>query len=177
MQFHTFRGLETSTYAAFADRVGKNGRDPMDWSRVLPNLPSDDLTRTNFNVIWNQFTNQIGGTWGDYLNMLSRNATLLPAGMGNSRLAADLERLEWRKALVAQTLSISGRVTSDSALVEVGNLQVVANPTNGLQSRVVWSLTDGTVLVPGLAPNLYSLDVRSPQGRLATPVLINSLSA
>lgn len=169
MIFHAFRGLGTSTYTAFADRVGKNASDPMDWDRVRANLSSEDLARTNFNALWGQFSNQIGGTWGDYLNVLARNATLLPAGMGNNRSPGDLERLEWQKALAVQTLSISGRVASDSELVEVGNVAVVAVPRDGGDSGVAWSLTDGEFLLPDMATGVYSLEARSSQGKLQVP--------
>jgi uncharacterized delta-60 repeat protein len=174
--FHSFSDTTPGTYTAFADRVGKNAAEPVDWNRARGHLASDQLSLTNFDAVWGQFTNQIGCTWGDYLKMLSRNATLLPPGMGSNEAEGDLVRLEWQIALAAQTLSISGRVTSDSMAVDVGNLQVLANSTNGLQSQAVWSLTDGTFLVPDLPANQYALYLQGSQGWLPAPVLADTRS-
>jgi hypothetical protein len=171
MTFHSFSETNAGTNTVFADRVGKKGNDPMDWDRVLANLPSDDLARTNFQGIWGQFTNQIGGRWDDYLKMLARNATLLPPALGDLRSPAALERLEWRRALTAQTLSISGRITSDSMLVAVGNVEVVAVPQTGPSSGVTWSLTDGTFFLPDMRPAQHSLEARTLEGQQLAPVV------
>lgn len=145
----------------------------MNWNSVYSRLSVRDRERSDFTAVWQGFTNRIGSTWGDYFNMLARNASLLPRGIGDNRVPRNLERLEWQKTLAARTTSISGLVAFDDSSVEVGDIEVLVRWADGRQGRAVRSLTDGSFAVSDLPQEVLSVQVIESQLRQGDSVLVD----
>ena len=50
---------------------------PVDWASIKPNMRPTSLTDQQWSALWQNFTNQAGATWGDYVRMLNNNAAYL----------------------------------------------------------------------------------------------------
>src|SRR5262249_25102027 len=100
---------------------------------------------------------QIGPTNGDYLAMLSRNATLLPPGQGDNRFEGDLVDLELQKARAAVGTSIRGRVFNPSLAVNLSDVEVVAEEVTTGAVFTAKTLSDGSFVSPAVEPGTYRL--------------------
>ncbi|HUU84061.1 MAG TPA: CARDB domain-containing protein [Phycisphaerae bacterium] len=50
---------------------------PMDWSGLAASSKPDGMDADAWTALWDNLAGQVGGTWGDYVNMLADNATYL----------------------------------------------------------------------------------------------------
>lgn len=154
--FWSFSGPEEGAYSIFADRVSKDQQAPFDWNSLKSDLIPPGVTEEEFEPVFQQLVAQVGPTWADYLAMLSRNATLLPAKLGGPSDPANLNALELTKARAAVTNSITGHLVLDSDGILGGDFEVgVINQTdNSRYSTLV--LNDGSFIFTDLTPGQYT---------------------
>ncbi len=130
-----------------------NDSSPIDLEPyLLPSLLADP----NFAAIYAQLQQQVGPTWGDYIATLARDASLLPAVMGDNRDPLTLLDLAVTRATAAVDTSISGVATSPDPLVPIaGQVVDAVNETSG-DSYSTYTLNDGSFTFAEVTPGSYS---------------------
>lgn len=142
------------------------------------------MTEAEFDLVFARMAAQVGPTAGDYLRMLSRNATLLPVELGSPRELNPLLLLEFRRAQAAISTSLTGRAFSPDLAVDLSGRMVLAhNRTTGNWYATV-SLNDGSFIFEGLGAGTYDLSLEGaivvggftvtvPEGQARTGVVLS----
>ncbi|HVX09989.1 MAG TPA: CARDB domain-containing protein [Pirellulales bacterium] len=133
---------------------------PIDWSVLAANyvdLSNESLP--NWNAIYARVQQNIGTTWGDFVQALSHDATLMPASMGDNRIPSELMQMEINRAIVQASTSISGTVeATDPGVSYAGRTVYAENTTTGDEfSGTV--LNDGSFAIAGVTNGTYELTV------------------
>lgn len=160
----TFAGTEVRSELGFplgftltVDRLVADTGLPFDWEALRDAIIPPDLTDGQFEPIFQQLVAQVGPTWGDYLEMLSRNATLLSRGLGDNRDQLNLIALEIDAIRALTGSSIVGNVIADDLQVNtMGELIAARNLDTGRLFTTI-SLSDGSFALTGLPTGSYSL--------------------
>lgn len=129
--------------------------DPVDWQQVREWLDEDVTALPEFPAVRARLQQQIGSTWGDYVAMLARNATALPAAVGDNTDPLALLRLEAERARAAVGTSITGVApTADPLVSPAGTYLFATNATTGdvFTTRI---LADGSFVFPAVTPGAY----------------------
>ena len=140
--------------------VTADNPDPIDWNAVQSQwLAPTDASRDNWSDVFLRLQQQIGATWGDFVRAMARDASLLPADMGNSQSISDLLRLEILKASAAVTTSFTGHLHASDAGILLANRTVAAHNLVTGDVSVATSLNDGTFIFDQLEPGAYEFTV------------------
>src|SRR5207253_10243595 len=108
--------------------VAADDARPIDWSVVQSNISSTVTGLANFPAIFAALQQRIGTTWGDYVKMLARNATLLPstAIFGSNTSEFALLNLEVHKVIATLGTSISGTLSAPDPRVAIAGRTIYA---------------------------------------------------
>jgi len=147
---------------------------PVDYSELSSSLRPSGYTDSQWNAIYANFQQQVGPTSGDYVAMLARNATLLPASVGNVQDPALDVDLEIQRAIAAVGTSITGTIQSTDPSVSLADRSVIAtNETTG-DIFSAQTLNDGSFILGSVAPGTYQFQVEgaivqgTPTAQVAT---------
>ena len=102
---------------------------PIDWDRALDVMRKDRRDAANWPDVFAQLQQQVGDRWGDFVAMLARNASLLPATRGNAYDPADLLELELQRATAAVGTSLQGQIHSRRSRATVDRAGRFGRPT------------------------------------------------
>src|SRR5690606_26639596 len=122
--FYSYSDTEPGEYTVSVDRVIKDLAAPFDWESLRPSLIPAAMGETELQSILAEIRQNHGSTGGDYLAMLSRNATLTGS---DPRNPSELFDLEFAKTWASRGASIIGRV--EGAWTNGGTIFV--QPTDG----------------------------------------------
>ena len=135
---------------------------PLDWNEIEARSKPADMSAAEWAAIRTQLELQMGNTVGDYVRMLARNASLLPAQRAafpevpNS--PADplaLMDLEIAFARAALNTSLRGRVEIADLDVEISNRTLAARNTVTGELFIASTLRDGSFVFPRVTPGSY----------------------
>lgn len=136
-----------------------DGSLPFDWSQIASLLPQNDASLPNAAAALTFLENEVGSTWGGYLAMLDRNASLIPPQLGRPDDFKALFTIEFEKALAAVNTSISGSLQSTQPGVSISGRTVHATDTaTGTVYRTT-TLNDGSFVFPVLPASSYAFGV------------------
>ncbi|HEV7866789.1 MAG TPA: carboxypeptidase regulatory-like domain-containing protein, partial [Chthoniobacteraceae bacterium] len=144
--------------------ISETDTTPIDYAIVEATLRSHDLvpaelTLAEFETAFAALKTQIGGTWGDYIKTLSRNAGLVPEAEGSTRSAVPMLGVEFRRALAATGTSLTGTLRSNHAALDAaGQLVTAVNLTTG-DSYSSFALNDGSFIFGRVAAGDYRFEV------------------
>ncbi len=133
------------------------GPGPIDWNSLSQSLRPAGYTDAEWNALFGQIHAQIGDQWSGYVAALSRDATLLPANEGLNYSPADVFGLELDRAEAALSPAVSGRLFLGDTNHPLGNVPLTLFDSSQNLAVDTTSLTDGTFLVPNLAPGMYDV--------------------
>ena len=131
--------------------------DPYPWEDVRDKIQPALMSDEEFEPIWEQLITQVGTTWGDYLEMLSRNANLLPEKLLETFNPNDILAQEFWKAQAALGTSISGSLFADDFDVDFGGQTVIAESTTDGKIFTALVLNDGSFVFSDLKIKLNIL--------------------
>lgn len=178
------------SYPPFVWRVGvldANNEVPVDWPGMKDSMRPTYVREDAWDVLWDNFTAQVGETWGDYVAMLGRNAVYLDRQGQRVEDVTKLLAFAFRQADAFSPRSVLAR--SADASVETPVLPIVferayAQPisrrfelgplgrgwTHNWQHRLKIR-DDGTVSVTDMTgtPRLFQPDARPGRPYLAPP--------
>jgi Ca2+-binding RTX toxin-like protein len=134
----------------------------VNWERERLRLMAGmTLSDASFTSVFNTMAANTGTTAGQYVQMLARNASLLPPELGDSRDPAAAMRLELARTRAAMGTSISGALRTDDESVDLSGVRVTAiNATTGA-AIVTTSLNDGSFVFDSLTAGTYSFAVEN----------------
>jgi subtilase family serine protease len=133
--------------------------DPYPWEDIKDNLQPALMTDEEFEPIWQQLIAQVGTTWGDYLEMLSRNANLLPEELLEIYSPNDILAQEMWKAQASLGTSISGSLSAEDLDIDLGGRTVIAKGTTNGEVFTALTLNDGSFIFPDLPAGQYEFSV------------------
>lgn len=143
--------------------VPPNATTPLDWNEVEHWILAVRTQLPNWNTIDGQLRRQIGSTWGDFVQMLDRNASLLVKDpndvSGNPADVPMLLDIEVQKAIAAVDTSVSGTLSAIDPSTPIAGQEVVAIDSTNNRSYAAVSYNDGSFIFPNLAPGTYTLSV------------------
>ncbi|MTJ30493.1 S8 family serine peptidase, partial [Aphanizomenon sp. UHCC 0183] len=134
--------------------------DPYPWEDVRDKIQPALMSDEEFEPIWEQLITQVGTTWGDYLEMLSRNANLLPEDLLNSQNTYDLIELELSKVIASVGTSISGNLFASNFDIELAGLGIEAKNTVTGDSFSTFTLNDGSFIFEKLTHGAYKFQIQ-----------------
>jgi hypothetical protein len=155
LTFWAYSDTQPGDYRVFADPVITDMLEPFDWQALRPSLIPANMTDAEFEPIFQQLVDQVGPTSGDYLAMLSRNASLCPDAI-DARMPGVSRQIEVDRAWAAVDLSITGTVTAEAGIDVIGRT-IVAENLSTHESFSATILGDTSFLLPGLTPGDYRL--------------------
>ena len=166
--FFTNSGEEVATYTARVNQLFSNPSEQFDWEAERDSLRPADLSDEEFEPIFQALIAQVGETTGDYLAVLSRNASLLPDINGGNRDVDALIGLEVAKVRAQFGPSVSGFVQDVADIDEAGLILTLYNVTRELDAPAYQAivLNDGSFLFGGVAPGEYRFSL--PGGVVTT---------
>ncbi len=133
----------------------------IDWAELndwLAGMVSGhDLTATQWQQTLAALQSAVGTTYGDWINMLARNARLrLSSGAGQHEISP-LAQLEVERALASIGASITGAAVSNDLRVDLSARQVTALNLDTGETFHTTSLEDGSFIFPVVTPGDYEL--------------------
>lgn len=152
---HSLSDVRSDAIHVLVDRMGKDTNLTFDWSFIRDALVPDGMSDEDFDPIYAQMISQVGSTWGDYLNMLARNASLLPPEIGQNSDPGFLVELEFRKAQAALGTSIAGFAFGKDFDIDISGRAVEARNLTTGESFATLSLNDGTFFLSRVTPGNY----------------------
>ncbi len=127
---------------------------------LQPYLLPSNLAQPNFPAIYAELQQSVGSTWGDYIATLAKEATLLPAVMGDDSDPMTLLDLAATDATSVVDTSISGIATAADPLVPIaGQVVYIVNQDTG-DSYSTYTLNDGSFVFPQVTPGTYTFMVQ-----------------
>ena len=157
--FFSFSDNQPGDYTVFVDRLFQEQDALFDFNAIRDELRPVELTDGEFQPLFEQLITQVGLTNGDYLEMLARNATLLPPELGPNNDVDNLLALELRKAEAAIGTSISGELFARSFSIDIAGVVVDALNTTTNEDFSTFTLNDGTFIFEDLTPGLYEFSI------------------
>lgn len=154
------------------DRLGKDPDEPFDWLSLRGDVVPRGMSDETFDPIFQQLIEQVGQTWGDYLSMLSRNATLLPTDIGNNRDPGVLLQQELRIAQAAVSTSIRGIAQARDFAVDISGRTVLARNLSTGETFGATSMNDGSFVFPVVTAGEYEFEFQGAIQINATPVSV-----
>jgi subtilase family serine protease/methionine-rich copper-binding protein CopC len=154
-----FAGAGAGSSTTIIDRLVEDTSRTYDWEPLRDILPRMGMDEAGFNASFDQMVARNGNTWGDYLAMLSRNAGLLPAELGDNRNPEHLAALELRFAAADLGNAIVGKLHAPDFAVDISGIKVTAGDDNGKGYTTV-SLNDGTFIFFNMAPGTYTFNAQ-----------------
>lgn len=154
-----FAGSGVATSTTIIDRLVEDKTQAFDWESLRDTLPRFDLDDATYNAAFDQLIARNGPTWGDYLAMLSRNANLLPAELGDNRSPADLTALELQFAAADLGSGIVGQIFAPDFGVDISGVKVSASDADTGDAYTTRSLNDGTFVFFNMKPGHYTFTV------------------
>ncbi|WP_182867972.1 carboxypeptidase regulatory-like domain-containing protein [Rhodopirellula sp. JC639] len=154
------------------NRLGKDPDAPFDWQSLRGDMVPQGMSDETFEPIFQQLIAQVGNSWGDYLAMLSRNATLLPAEIGNVSDPGVLLQQELRRAQAAVSTSIRGIAYARDFAVEISGRTVLARNRSTGEVFGATSMNDGSFVFPVVTAGEYELEFEGAIQTGATPVSV-----
>ncbi|HNQ24642.1 MAG TPA: RHS repeat-associated core domain-containing protein [Phycisphaerae bacterium] len=178
------------SYAPITWTVGvlyANNDTPVDWAAMKAEMRPSYVREDAWDVVWSNFTDQVGGTWGDYVAMLDRNALYLDAQGQRVEDITRLLALAFRQADALCPLPVLADGTD--AVVQAPGMPIVfrrmyAQPISrrfelgplGHGWTHNWQYTlvvrdDGTVVITDMTgtPRIFQPDARPGRPYLARP--------
>jgi hypothetical protein len=154
--FWAYSDTEPGEYTVFIDREIKNASLPFDWESLRPSLIPSGLSAQEFEPIFSQLVRDVGPTSGDYLAMLSRNASLLSGNIHEVENLAALHMLAVNRAWSRVTPSISGSIDGQVGQ-DLAGLTLLLRDVNSevLYASLIYK--DGSFSFPGLYPGIFEL--------------------
>ncbi|HUY34489.1 MAG TPA: carboxypeptidase regulatory-like domain-containing protein, partial [Pirellulales bacterium] len=136
-----------------------NDPTPLDYQNtVLPWIFPSYTSLPNWSAIYANLQQRIGGTMGDFVQMLDRNATLMVPNMaGDNSNMQQLLNLEVRRAEAAVGTSITGVVQAPDPTVTIAGQVVYATNTSTQTVFDAKTMTDGSFILPNVDPGGYQL--------------------
>ncbi|MFO1019168.1 MAG: LamG-like jellyroll fold domain-containing protein [Planctomycetales bacterium] len=147
-----FNSIETSI--SYADSTA-----PFDWEEIRNLLLPTSGNFPNFDTVFNAMKASVGTTVGKYVQMLARNATLLPSSVGNPIDPLDLVRLELHRFEAAANTSITGKVDITNFQADTRGVKIVAQNLDTHRSFATTSLMDGSFIFDQVTPGHYEFRV------------------
>lgn len=135
------------------DRLYKDLDAPFDWESIRADVQPWDMADSGFESLFQQTTVQVGQTCGDFLEMLSRNASLLNEREDGTLHWEDCVSLELAFMQASLDTSISGRLQNPDFAVEIGNVDITARNADTGTVYATTTLVDGTFVLPVEAGN------------------------
>ena len=83
------------------DSAGSSDSQALDWDAVEPRISPDVTGAGNWPAVYAQLQQTFGTTWGQYIAVLDRYATLLPASVGDPSNPTDVLGLAVNQAVAA----------------------------------------------------------------------------
>ncbi|MFC1603775.1 PKD domain-containing protein [Planctomycetota bacterium] len=171
MTFWAYSGTETGDYNVFVDRNGKDQSAPFDWESLRPSLIPAGMDDNEFDPIFQQLVSQVGLTWGDYLAMLTKNASSLAGVEDDIRNPLTLLHHERDRAWARSDTGILGYLIVPPSM-QLGGLTIKAlNQTTGY-SRMTKSDNFGAFSFPALDPGAYVFSVPGALVDSPTPLAV-----
>lgn len=155
LTFWGYSNNEPGEYRIYVDRNGKDPGAQFDWDSIRTEIRPAGMSDTEFEPIFTQLRNQVGPTWGDYLDMLSRNAGLVTSQDGNKYDPVTLTGFEIRKARAALATSISGKAVISDRGTTLAGLTISAENQTTKETFAVTIQTDGSFTFESVTPGSY----------------------
>lgn len=137
------------------DRLYKDPNKPFDWSSILEDIQLLDINDEQFGHILAQLSSQVGDTCGDFLQMLSRNASLLGKSEKNPPSWEECVSVEIALAQALLGTSIMGTLKNSDMELCLSNASVTALNLETGQIYVARTMTDGSFVL-SVEPGSYS---------------------
>jgi hypothetical protein len=145
--------------------VAPGDTDAIAWSEVLTWIPPSYLQSSNWPAAAALLQQEIGGTWGGFVQLLDSNAALVVPGNSDPSNVGDDLTIAVKKALAAVSTSLSGSLQAANLSLPVAGVTIYAANTATQQVVATQSLNDGSFIFPSLPAGSYMMSV---QGGLVT---------
>ena len=129
------------------NRPYKNPQAPFDWESIRDDIQPLDMADETFESLFQQLNVQVGRTCGDFLEMLSRNASLLGRREDGAVRWEDCVSLELAFSQASLETSISGRIENPDFALEIGNVDITALNTGTGMAYTTATLSDGSFVL------------------------------
>ncbi len=153
--FYSFSELDGGDYEVYVDRVYQDPTIPFDWQALRSQLIPVGLTDEEFDPIFQELIDQVGSTTGDYLEMLARNANLVPTELRDPRDPNVLLSQEVQGAWAAVSPSISGNIQGHPDDIQTEGVDFFARNLESGELYFTISIRDGQFTLPGITPGTY----------------------
>ena len=137
--------------------VGDYSETAIDWNALGQTIRPADLPDELWNALLTRLQANVGDSWDDFARAISRAATLLPAGLGRHDALRDVVQLEFDRALSQLDASVEGRLYLSDAAHPLANVGIHLHDAQSGEHFSTVSLTDGTFLIPVIAPGTYAV--------------------
>jgi hypothetical protein len=127
-----------------------------------------DVPESEREAVWSRVRDAAGATWGSFVQLLGRDARLLPRVVGDNRILADVLQLEVWKARAEVGTSIQGRVVATGTWRDFGGKIVRARNLDTAELFELRLLLDGSFVFPRVSAGEYELDFEDGEV-LSTP--------
>lgn len=151
----SFAGIGVASSTTIIDRLVQDPTQPYDWSQIKPTLPQLGLAPDRFEAAFEQMVLRNGSTWGDYLSMLSRNATLITQPWGDARNLDNLHAMELLFAAADLGDAIWGRLNAPDFEADISGVKVSIGDIDTGNGYTFHSFSDGSFVMIGLEPGTY----------------------
>lgn len=131
---------------------------PIDWDWVESQIDPDLRALSNWPEVFAQLRQQIGATWGDYVDMLGRNADLVLPVQATVGEPSPLLDLEARIAAARHTTSARGKVQLPASNYQRPRHLQVTHSVTGEERRIPL-LADGTFVISEIPGGRYHLQL------------------
>ena len=132
---------------------------PVDWDTVESWAGSSVTSSSGWPSVFAELQQQVGATWGDYVQMLDQTADVVDTATGDPSDPYALLQLEIQKATAAVNGSISGALQSPSLSTPIAGVAVFAQDTATQQSYSTATNDDGSFVFPTLPNGTYTISV------------------
>ena len=155
--------------------VAANAPNPIDWSQIqtywiaptwnsLPGWPA----------AYALLQQHAGNTWGTFVQLLDKDATLLPGAADNPDHIPDILTVELTQDVAAVNTSISGSVQAADLDIPFANVQVTAKNTTTGEFYVTNTYNDGSFVFDTVTPGDYTFSFQGAIVGAMGPVAVAS---
>jgi hypothetical protein len=140
--------------------VGEYDDGPtIDYASLEPTLRPADMSDADWAAIFPQIRRALGSTWDDYQRAISAATTLLTPADGLNYSLDDVYALIVNDALAHVGPSVSGKLFLGDAGHPLTGVEIRLDDPVGDQSYEGVARTDGSFVIPQVAPGTYDLTV------------------
>ena len=158
-KFPVYFIADTQPFDIELDVAGTSDSQPLEWDAIVPRISADVTGAANWPTVYAQLQQMSGSTWGQYVTVLDRYATLLPAMVGDPGDPIAVLQLAVNQAVAAVSTSISGvAVGTAPGVLLPGNTITATNSTTG-DIFTANILNDGSFVFPTVTPGSYTFTV------------------